>query len=152
MQKTLQLYDLPTPLRTHCSHHDVIFRSPQNHRTHDGRTPLIAACLSGHTEMAALLISHGAELDSDLDQTMSPLFCAAEEGHTRTTQLLLSRGADPHRALKVRNVIVYPRMTLQRGGSMGGFLVTSRLVEVFAQLFTLNDQGNHEGQAIVSMA
>ena len=109
----------------------------------------MAACLSGHTEMAALLISRGAELDSDPDESMSPLFCAAEGGHVRTTQLLLSRGADPHRALKVRDVIVgegYPPIMLQKGGSLGGFVGNLTAYLSVWYLVTLNDQYKPESQ------
>jgi len=77
-----------------------------NHYTTHGYTPLHAAAYLGNTEIAELLISHGADVNATTitryeeetlqfgdgtDQT--PLHIAAEEGYYEMVKLLISHGA-----------------------------------------------------------
>ncbi len=74
-------------------------------------TPLHCAAREGHTEIAALLLDYGADVNVTDAHSIMPLHCAASEGHTETAAVLLSRGA------KVNGPGVDPRsMWAHRGG------------------------------------
>lgn len=61
-------------------------------------SPLHFAVRDGHSEIAAMLIEYGANIDM-LDASWgSPLICAAANGREETARLLLARGADSSRA------------------------------------------------------
>jgi hypothetical protein len=63
----------------------------------DWFTPLIAAASTGHNDMVALLLDHGAQIDRlDCKDGYSALMMAAYHGQTETIRLLMSRGADVH--------------------------------------------------------
>lgn len=59
-----------------------------------GLTPLLAACFSGHVEVATFLIDSGADIDAATKETgRTPLYAAAQEGHVDVVRLLIKRGA-----------------------------------------------------------
>jgi uncharacterized protein len=59
-----------------------------------GRRPLHEAAMSGHTEMIAFLLSHGAAIDAPIQPFgHTALFLAVERGRFEAARLLLSRGA-----------------------------------------------------------
>ena len=55
-------------------------------------SPLTLAACGGHTELAALLIDRGANLEEVNDEGYTPLMEAVREGHEEMVTLLLSRG------------------------------------------------------------
>ncbi len=61
----------------------------------DGRTPLHIAALYGRTEIAALLITQGADLNRQIHSQMqgTPLICAVANNHADLARLLLEKGA-----------------------------------------------------------
>lgn len=68
--------------------------SDLNERDRRGDTPLITAALRGHTEAAAALLDHGAEIGVAREDGATALHLAALFGHTEVTRLLLEHGAD----------------------------------------------------------
>ncbi len=64
----------------------------------DGFQPLGLASFFGHTEVAALLLAHGADphTPSRNGQRVAPLHSAAAGGHLAIARLLLEHGADPN--------------------------------------------------------
>ena len=64
-----------------------------------GSTPLSWAALMGHTEVVALLLEQGADVNAQNRDGATPLHSAAFLGRTETVKLLLEKGADP----KLRN-------------------------------------------------
>ncbi len=68
---------------------DVNMKDPQS-----GATLLTVAALMGHTEIAALLIDHGADVDAKGKDGGTPLHAAAFLGRVETVKLLLEKGAD----------------------------------------------------------
>ena len=56
-------------------------------------TPLHASVFGGHIEVAQLLITHGAEINSLSDDNWTPLHIASREGHVQVVKWLLRRGA-----------------------------------------------------------
>ncbi|UCF14177.1 MAG: ankyrin repeat domain-containing protein, partial [Phycisphaerales bacterium] len=57
-------------------------------------TALHAAAGRGHTEIARLLIAHGAEVNAKAEIGWTPLHYAALYGRTKTAELLIAKGAD----------------------------------------------------------
>ena len=51
---------------------------------------LVAACVAGHTEVAGVLIDHGAQAGME-DGQASPLGAACSEGHTETARFLIEQ-------------------------------------------------------------
>jgi len=60
-----------------------------------GCSALSDAAMRGHAETCALLLAHGAHLDSRRVDGKTALHCAAEEGYEHVVRLLLEAGADP---------------------------------------------------------
>lgn len=54
-------------------------------------TPLLVAAQNGHTEVAAALLTHGANLTATTKSGWSALHLAAKEDHIGITALLLSK-------------------------------------------------------------
>jgi ankyrin repeat protein len=66
-----------------------------NARDGDGATPLHNAALSGHRELAALLLDKGADREAhDAESGATPLYFAAAWGRSALVELLVARGAD----------------------------------------------------------
>ena len=59
-----------------------------------GATPLQAACLNGHVEVARLLLDKGAEVDRADEDGWTPLYAACLGGEVDAARLLLERGAN----------------------------------------------------------
>jgi ankyrin repeat protein len=57
-------------------------------------TPLHWATYYGHLEIAAILISRGADLDAEAPTYSTPLYLAAEQGHPKVVEFLISKGAE----------------------------------------------------------
>lgn len=57
-------------------------------------TPLIAACWKGHTEILALLVEHGADVNAKNNDGWTALMLASQNGHVDVVNCLLSHGAD----------------------------------------------------------
>ena len=58
---------------------------------------LAGAAMNGHTETVSLLLDHGANIHTEIDEGPdTPLQLACIFGHTDTVKLLLERGADIH--------------------------------------------------------
>lgn len=64
-----------------------------------GQTPLSTAAENGYHEIVALLLDHGADLEteasSESGEQWRPLHYAAYGGHEAVVEILLKRGADP---------------------------------------------------------
>lgn len=58
-----------------------------------GWTPLIYAAFNGHAEVAAYLLTQGADIDARADNGFTALIAAARGGHEEVVVLLLERGA-----------------------------------------------------------
>lgn len=65
-----------------------------NAQTQTGDTALTYACENGHTEVAALLLHYGADLEHESEGGRTPLMKACRAGHTYTVQFLISKNAD----------------------------------------------------------
>jgi uncharacterized protein len=69
-------------------------RASKGHRT----SPLQVACGWGRTEIARMLIKHGADVDHIDVHNTTPLCWAIEYNYPEAVELLLDNGADPRRA------------------------------------------------------
>jgi ankyrin repeat protein len=78
-------------------HRDYINKARKN-----GRTPLSIAAEEGHTEIAALLLNNGAQVDKADHKGITPLTAAIIGKHTEVVKLLLDNGASP--LLKIRDL------------------------------------------------
>jgi ankyrin repeat protein len=56
---------------------------------------LLVAALMGHKDTAKVLLDHGAEVDSRVEDGRTPLMLAANKGDQEIVSLLLQAGADP---------------------------------------------------------
>lgn len=63
-------------------------------RDNDGKTLLHQAAYDGNTEIARLLIEHGANVNAADEYGISPLMSACDGGYVETARLLIERGAD----------------------------------------------------------
>jgi ankyrin repeat protein len=114
-------------------------------------SPLTIAATEGHTEVADLLIDHGADMNyRERHGGFTPLIRAAQSGHTETVKLLLARGAKAnlrdewkgHTALEwaVRNQHVETLKALLEGGAdisqdhQGGTALTTAAYEGYTEI------------------
>ena len=63
-------------------------------RTKDGYTPLHLAAVSGHKEVAEVLLANKASVDARDNVGYTPLHLAARKGHKGMVELLLTQGAE----------------------------------------------------------
>lgn len=59
-----------------------------------GLTPMHQACLDGNLEAVKLLVSHGADINKQDEDSWTPLHAACAEGHWQIVEFLLQSGAD----------------------------------------------------------
>lgn len=59
-------------------------------------SPLTLAACGGHTELAALLVERGANMEEVNDEGYTPLMEAVREGHEDVVTLLIHRGLSSH--------------------------------------------------------
>ena len=67
-----------------------------NKQDGDNRTPLLMACMNGHSEVAMLLIQNGANINISDNKRMTPLLYACKYNLSQVAILLMERGADIH--------------------------------------------------------
>jgi ankyrin repeat protein len=60
----------------------------------NGCTPLHVAAITGHKEVAELLLAKGAKVNTKGDRGNTPLHWAAQQGYAEIVALLLTQGAD----------------------------------------------------------
>lgn len=85
-------------------------------------TPLLRAARYGYTDIAALLIKKGAEVNAKDDAIgATPLILAASRGHTDTTKLLIEKGADVNAQAK-------DGKTSLMGAAYAGFIDIAKLL------------------------
>ena len=113
-------------------------RAPQ-----DGYTPLSTACSRGHTDIALLLLDHGADVDVDgegaayhLPSKAQPLFFACREGHADAVRLCLQRGADANRRCFRGNTALHAACIT------GNAIIARLLVEYGADVNAVDDYGH----------
>ncbi|KAK3591623.1 hypothetical protein CHS0354_013807 [Potamilus streckersoni] len=61
-----------------------------------GITPLHQAVLDGNSAAVQLLISHGANINKQDEDSWTPLHAACADGYPDIVKILLDAGADPH--------------------------------------------------------
>ncbi|XP_012946086.1 E3 ubiquitin-protein ligase MIB2 [Aplysia californica] len=74
----------------------VLIKCPQikDLKKDDGFSSLHLAALNGHKDVAASLLTHGAEIEIRNNRQQTPLLLAVSQGHTSIIELLVSQGAD----------------------------------------------------------
>jgi ankyrin repeat protein len=60
-----------------------------------GFTPLIAASMGGHVNVARWLVDKGAPVDEQTDRGWTAMWCASFAGQAPAVRLLVEEGADP---------------------------------------------------------
>ena len=65
-----------------------------NIKDEKGNTPLYWACINNYTEVAKLLIEHGADIDIKDNRGNTPLYQACFKNNTEIAKLLIEYGAD----------------------------------------------------------
>lgn len=94
---------LDTPIIQACRNNDYesvlanINQQSVDDRDEIDQTPLIIASQHGCTEIVALLLKYGSNIEHQNQQGETALISAAQEGHTDIVKLLLDAGADPTR-------------------------------------------------------
>ena len=96
-------------------------------RAGTGRTPLHWAIQDGHTDIAKLLISSGANVNDKDSEGFNPLLLACSEGHLETVRLLVKHGA------KVNTQTIHEKMTpLHAASAWGKVDVAKELLDNYA--------------------
>ena len=83
-----------------------------------GMTPLLYAARHGHTDIASLLLDHGADVHISEANEISPLLMAVENNQVETAKFLIEQGADLNQqdwygrtplweAINVRNLYIH---------------------------------------------
>ena len=71
----------------------LVYGADVNAKSNDGTTPLHFATLSGHKDIAELLISRGADINAMEKHGGTPLYFAAVMGYKDIAELLIAKGA-----------------------------------------------------------
>src|SRR3989338_1251281 len=79
----------------------LVYGADVNAKSNDGTTPLHFATLSGHKDIAELLISRGADINAMEKHGGTPLYFAAVWGNKDLAELLIAKGADANDKEKV---------------------------------------------------
>ncbi|WAQ95707.1 TRPA1-like protein [Mya arenaria] len=80
-------------------------RSETNDGDSDGRSPLMAACLSGHYKAARSLLALGADNSIRDENYCTALILAASKGHVKVMQLLIDNFAEVNACDKIKVVM-----------------------------------------------
>jgi len=101
----------PGPMRRTALHIAAAFNRPRNvsrlieaganlrAAMNNGITPIIAACMYGHTDVVRVLLEEGHDdPNGRVIGGTAPLHAAAMNDRVEVTRLLLQHGADPHQA------------------------------------------------------
>ena len=67
----------------------------------DGTTPLIVACMEGHSAIVTMLIGAGSDVDkvdTDNDFPQTPLIAACRNGHAAIVTILIAANANVNQA------------------------------------------------------
>ncbi|KAN0118629.1 Ankyrin repeat-containing domain protein, partial [Russula decolorans] len=78
-----------------------------NAECRDYRTPLHAASLEGHVDVARVLLDHGADIDAPDMDDWTPLHLASNYGHLKVVQLLLEHKASVDAGTKMHFTPLY---------------------------------------------
>jgi uncharacterized protein len=123
-------------------------------------TPLISASIAGDVAMVNELISHGADVNKDLDWIVgdSPLIYACAGGHTATVAALLLAGADVNDKTKKDGTTALMYAILQRSESVvrlllrGGADVNARDVVGSTALHIAAEKAGHDSMVRLLIA
>eukprot|EP00795_Rhopilema_esculentum_P016779 gene16779-8239_t len=127
---------LDSPLTWACTlgntevvHELLRHKASVEHRTKDGCTALMFACLAGHVKVAEMLLDSDAVINVESDSNKdSPLTFACWKGHSEVVDLLLSRGANiEHRTKEGFSPLMFAAL----GGHTG---VATKLLKCKAQV------------------
>ncbi|KAK4448906.1 hypothetical protein QBC34DRAFT_438682 [Podospora aff. communis PSN243] len=111
---------------------DVNAPEPMNH----DRTPLHYAARGGYTEIARLLLQHGAGVDTRDDQGFGPIHLAAAAGSVDVVALLIQHGVD------VNTAHTYGAHALAFAASAGSIPVIRYLLDHGADMNNRDDDGD----------
>ncbi|KAF4672085.1 hypothetical protein FOL47_000952 [Perkinsus chesapeaki] len=67
---------------------------PDDYEAYDGSTPFLMACRNGHTDVAKLLLEHGANINAKTEDLSNCLILASAGRSPETVKLLLEKGVD----------------------------------------------------------
>jgi ankyrin repeat protein len=95
---------------------------------------LLIAALTGHQEIAKILLDHGAEVDTRADDGRTPLMLAAGKGDKDLVAFLLKAGADP-------------TLTDKSGAAAGSLAKAKGYKEVADRLQPATPAANAQGEA-----
>ena len=98
-----------------------------NARDPEGRTPLHYAAERGDSQLAAFLISHGANVNVVDNSNMSPLGISVEKGDDRITELLANAKADIF--LPIRGNTTAAKIALSKNSSLLRAIINPFTVE-----------------------
>ena len=71
----------------------ITYKLDVNAKVYEDQTPLHAASIWGHADVAQVLLDHEADIDTQDIDKWTPLHIASFKGHLKFMQLLLDRGA-----------------------------------------------------------
>ena len=112
----------------------ALIKTRQSH--YPWQLPLTLAAQNGHTDVVALLLTNGAEIEPKGRQDTLPLVAAAENGHRQVVELLISKGAEINQT-RGR----FSECALLRAASAGHDDLVCLLLAKGAPLLTTSDFG-----------
>ena len=99
-------------------------------------TSLNMAAYSGHDDVVAVLLSHGADVNQAANDGNTPVYCATINGYNITVILLLNNGADPNKANSDGTT------PLQNAARRGHHSIVSILLSNAANINQANNDGS----------